>query len=351
MTDDAKSQTPLTCRYCQGQFPEIVERCPWCGKQIAFHCANCGELTDSSMPLCVHCGQPHSPFAESPTPPPQVISSAAPPRPPAPVETVHQDAPPVIVARSVTPAPVAAPPEPPVKVVATWQELHGPWRVFAMSEWIMRDRASFFDEVRARHDLSPKLRSMVVSTVIYLALYGLVMGVSNSWQQALMSAVKLPILFLVTLLICLPTLYFFNLLYGSQLTFAQTAALMMAAVTVTAALTLAFASITLFFWLTVPDYGFFILLNVGVLAITAWWGLAFLRQGMRHIQRGAAQGRMGRILAIWIAIYAFVGTQMGWALKPFFGAPGQAFEIIRRTEGTFYSSVFRIILGILGFRG
>jgi hypothetical protein len=27
---------------------------------------------------------------------------------------------------------------------------------------------------------------------------------------------------------------------------------------------------------------------------------------------------------------------MGWALKPFFGAPGQAVEIIRRTEGTFY---------------
>jgi hypothetical protein len=42
---------------------------------------------------------------------------------------------------------------------------------------------------------------------------------------------------------------------------------------------------------------------------------------------------------------------MGWALKPFFGAPGQSIEIIRHTEGTFYTSVFRIILGILGFRG
>jgi len=257
------------------------------------------------------------------------------------------EAPPIVIARSVTPT--SKPPEPPMEVVATWRELRGPWRVFAMSEWIMRDRASFFDEIRARSDLSHKLRSMVVSTIIYLALYGLVMGISNSWQQALMSAIKLPVLFLVTLLICLPTLYFFNLLYGSQLTFGQTAALIMAAVTVTAALTLAFASITLFFWLTVPDYEFFILLNVGVLAITAWWGLSFLRQGMRHIQRVAPAAR--RILAVWVAIYAFVGTQMGWALKPFFGAPGQPFEFIRRTEGTFYTSVFRIILGLLGFRG
>ena len=163
-----------------------------------------------------------------------------------------------------------------------------------------------------------------------------------------MSAIKLPVLFLVTLLICLPTLYFFNLLYGSQLTFTQTAALMMAAVTVTAALTLAFGSITLFFWLTVPDYEFFVLLNVGVLAITAWWGLSFLRQGMRYVQQGA-RAPMGRILAAWIAIYAFVGTQMGWALRPFFGAPGAPFEIVRRMQGTFYTGVFYIIRTILGF--
>ncbi len=264
-----------------------------------------------------------------------------------PVQAEQDRPPPEVIVSVPSAGPVAAAPEPP-EVVATWRELQGVWRIFAMSEWIMRDRVSFFDEVRTRHNLGPKLRSMVLSTIIYLALYGVVMGISNSWQQAAMSALKLPMLFLVTLLICLPTLYFFNLLYGSQLTFTQTAALMMAAVTVTAALTLAFASITLFFWLTVPDYGFFILLNVGVLAITAWWGLSFLRQGMRYIQRGA-QARMGRILAVWILIYGFVGTQMGWALKPFFGAPGQPFEIIRYTEGTFYTSVFRLLTRLLGF--
>jgi hypothetical protein len=264
--------------------------------------------------------------------------------PPSSAEAAKSDAAPIVV---VTPTPVK-PAEPPVEIVATWRELRGPWRIFAMSEWIMRDRASFFEEVRARHDLTPKLRSMIVSSIIYLALYGVVMGVSNSWQQALISAVKLPVLFLVTLLICLPTLYFFNLLYGSQLTFAQTAALMMAAVTVTAALALAFASITLFFWLTVPDYEFFVLLNVGVLAITAWWGLSLLRQGVRHVQQ-RTQARTRRILAAWIAIYAFVGTQMGWALRPFFGAPGAPFEIIRHMQGTFYTGVLYLIRRFLGF--
>ena len=152
------------------------------------------------------------------------------------------DATPLIVQSDVSPqalSPVEAePPEvaapcdgAPHHTVATWLELRGPWRVFAMSEWIMRGRASFFDEIRKRHDLTPKLVSMALSTMIYLTLYGIVMGMSSSWQQALMSAIKLPVLFLVTLIICLPTLYFFNLLYGSQLTFKQTTALMMAAIT------------------------------------------------------------------------------------------------------------------------
>jgi hypothetical protein len=241
-----------------------------------------------------------------------------------------------------------APQESPPEIIPTWRELRGPWRVFAMSEWIMRDRVSFFDEIGTRHDLNSKLLSMALSTTIYLALYGIVMGISNSWQQALMSAIKLPVLFLVTLLICLPTLYFFNLLYGSQLTFKQTTALMMAAITITGALTLAFTSITLFLWMTVGDqYTILILLNVVVLAVSSWWGLVFLRQGMRHVQRGAPYVRQGRILAVWLLIYAFVGTQMGWSLRPFFGVPGEPFAILRGDGGTFLGSLLTAINWLL----
>ena len=42
------------------------------------------------------------------------------------------------------PAPLADGPQ----VVATWQELQGVWRIFAVSEWLLRDRGSFFDEIR-----------------------------------------------------------------------------------------------------------------------------------------------------------------------------------------------------------
>ena len=87
--------------------------------------------------------------------------------------------------------------------------------------------------------------------------------------MALTSAVKLPLLFLVTLAICLPTLYLFNLVFGARLSVRQSVALVMVAMTVTAMLAVAFAPISLFFLITAPDYGFFKLLNVAILALSA----------------------------------------------------------------------------------
>jgi len=221
---------------------------------------------------------------------------------------------------------------------------------FLVIEHILRNRADFFDEVRNGNDLSAKIRDMLVSSCMFFALYGLVMGYSNSWMQSLSSAVKLPVLFLITLVICLPTLYFFNLLFGSKLTLPQTLALILTAITVTAVLTLSFAPISLFFWLTAPNYQFFKLLNVGILTLTGFFGLTFLVQGMRYVQH---EGRSVRtiILWMWIFVYGFVGTQMAWTLRPFFGAPELPFQLFRQFGGNFYVNVmesfWQLLAGLL----
>src|SRR6185295_3318160 len=107
------------------------------------------------------------------------------------------------------------------------------------------------------------------------------------------SACKMPILFLMTLAICLPTLYLFNLLCGGRLSARQALALVLSAITVTAALTLAFAPITLFFMVTAQSYPFFILLNTVILMLTGTVGLSFLISGMRSMntQARAEQGQ------------------------------------------------------------
>lgn len=69
---------------------------------------------------------------------------------------------------------------------------------------------------------------------MFLAIYGAVLGTTHSPAQALSSAVKLPILFLAMLLVCVPTLYFFNVLFGSDQGIGQNVALILTAIVVTA---------------------------------------------------------------------------------------------------------------------
>jgi len=218
---------------------------------------------------------------------------------------------------------------------------------FTVIEHILRNRKDFFDEIQTSSEVTTKIRDMLISSITFFALYGAVLGSSNSALQALSSAIKLPILFLITLIICLPTLYFFNLLFGSRLTLPQTLALILTAITVTSVLTLSFAPISLFFWLTAPNYQFFKLLNVAIFTLTGFFGLTFLVSGMSHVQQEDKRTPRSFILRMWIFVYGFVGTQMAWTLRPFLGAPGYPFQIFRQLGGNFYVNVAESIWGIL----
>jgi hypothetical protein len=217
-------------------------------------------------------------------------------------------------------------------------------------ETILRNRHHFFTEIRDGIELRPKMRAMLLSSIAFLALYGAVMGSTHSLWQALSSAVKLPVLFLATLFVCAPTLYFFNVLFGSDQSLTQNVALILTAITVTAVLLLSFAPITLFFLLTTSQYQFFKLLNVAIFAVAGMMGVVFLAQGMR-IVAGPHSGNDARkwVLRLWIFVYAFVGSQMAWTIRPFIGAPSIRFELFRQLGGNFYTNIFSSIGEILGF--
>jgi hypothetical protein len=272
-------------------------------------------------------------------------------------------------------------------------------------ERILRDRPGIWQQVVDDRGLPQLTGQMLISSGIALAVYGAVLGSFHSFLMALTSAVKLPLLFLVTLAICLPTLYLFNLVFGARLSIRQSLALVMVALTVTAMLALAFAPISLFFLITAPDYAFFKLLNVAILALSALVGLRFLTGGMKVLNQhgllAAAPATPARpveapvspavpapavapaapaaengsqvavalhpqpfpqpfpqarplrqseptppsmtLLYIWILLFGFVGTQLAWTLRPFFGDPGHPFSLYREIDGNFYAEIFRTL--------
>jgi hypothetical protein len=304
------------------------------------------------------------------------------------------------------------PPTRRIDTVSTWRDLEegtvaNPSGLLVI-ERILRDRQGIWKQVVEDRGLPRLTVQMLISSGVALAVYGAVVGSFHSALMALTSAVKLPLLFLVTLAICLPTLYLFNLVFGARLSIRQSLALVMVALTVTSMLALAFAPISLFFLITAPDYAFFKLLNVTILALSALVGLRFLTNGMKVLNAhgllsaaparpadapvspavpplsapvpvpvGAAVGNGAQpapaavapaqqplpqpyshprqlrpseptppsmtLLYIWILLFGFVGTQLAWTLRPFFGSPGKPFSLYREIDGNFYAEIFRTL--------
>ena len=285
-------------------------------------------------------------------------------------------------------------------------------------ERILRDRDSIWTQIGDERDLGRLIRDMLTSSTLALACYGAVLGAfsDHALLQSPISAIKLPLMFLVTLAICLPTLYLFNLVFGARLQVKQALALVMVAITVMSMLAFAFAPISLFFLITANQYSFYKVLNVAILTLAAVVGLRFLTAGMAALnshneardfarreamkvvevpavekveaktsekvegdaeagrelvpastavallEKPAPNGRPVRtepnwgagppqpekqasmgLLYVWIMLFGFVGTQLAWTLRPFFGSPDREFSIFRSIDGNFYVDIVRTI--------
>lgn len=217
---------------------------------------------------------------------------------------------------------------------------------------LLRDRRQFLDEVRSQAKLESKIASLLVASSFFFSIYGAIVGSYGGGLQIISSAIKLPALYLLTLIICLPTLYFFDILFGSKLGFKQYVTMALTSVAVISVLLFSFAPVVLFFLISVKGYDFFLLLNVLIMGITGGVGVRLFYKGMRDMVGPEAieQNLRRRLLQGWVLLYGLVGSQLGWTLRPFFGYEGEPFQIFRpEIDGNFYAQVIRAVGSMLGF--
>lgn len=218
---------------------------------------------------------------------------------------------------------------------------------------LLSDRKQFVDDIRQGLHLRATILALLGASVLLFALYGAIVGAAHSAPQALASAAKLPALYLLTSLICFPTLYVFNVFFGSKLGLGEHLALMLASLGIIALLLVSFAPITFFFLITSDSYPFFKLLNVTILTITGAIGVAFFYRSMVKIT--AQQDSENRdirlqLLLLWLMLFAFVGTQLGWTIRPVFGDPGMPFMLFAGPRGNIYADIVSAALEVLGMR-
>jgi hypothetical protein len=224
---------------------------------------------------------------------------------------------------------------------------------FYFLDYILRAQTALFEQIHSQKQLTRIIAAMTILCILLSSIYGLTMGMYNGALQAVSSAIKLPILFLLTALICIPSLYTFNVLLGQSFKFLQTAALMVMTLGTTTILLASLAPIAFFFTLTTPQsYQFLLLMHVLIFSLCGIYGVGYLYRGCSYLAYRMEQPLNHTLLRIWIVIYAVVGMQLGWRLRPFIGSQGMPFEILRSdADGNFYIAVWNSLLNLLGGGG
>ncbi len=233
------------------------------------------------------------------------------------------------------------------------------------------------DDLASGRIVAP-VRPIVGAAFALGCAYGAFMGLfallrpEPSVAQFAATVVKVPLLFLLTLFVTLPSLYVFSALFDSRLRLLETLRLLSIAILVDLALLASFGPVTAFFTLSTDSYPFMVLLNVAFFVIAGLVGLRFLRRALAHVFAGVAEPappesepplaadapppgaplprRRARapvpaqqIFRVWVVIYAVVGAQMAWILRPFIGNPEIGFALFRPRGSNFFAAVLHSI--------
>lgn len=223
-----------------------------------------------------------------------------------------------------------------------------------------------------------KAQQLLVMVLILAAVYGAFMGLYAvfsrdvaEYRQMASCAFKVPALFLLTLFICYPSLYVFSTLLGSRLSFWSTLRLLMAVTTITVTVLASFGPITGFFALSTESYPFMKLLNVAFFGAAGFLGVGALVKGWKSLVKvenvapadvpppipthpgvrpvfvDEATRQVNKVFRIWIMLYALVGCQMAWVLRPFVLDPAQSFAWFRARHANFFVDVWHTIWKLL----
>lgn len=156
--------------------------------------------------------------------------------------------------------------------------------------------------------------AMLAIAVLCGAIYGVVVGTFSGGQQLWIAPVKIAGGMIVSALICLPSLYIFACLSGSQARLGEIFGLVMGLLMLTTLLLIGFAPVAWLFSQSTESVNWMGTLHLLFWFIATIFGLRFLEAGFSHSQARSKAG-----LFVWVVIFILVALQMTTALRPLVG--------------------------------
>ncbi len=224
-------------------------------------------------------------------------------------------------------------------------------KVFSVVEEFIKRRDEFLNNLRDETKLSSYFVNSNLSILILSAIYGATMGIYGGGLQILYSAMKVPMLLLVSLYVSIPSYYVLYSLLGGKRTLGQTAMLLLLGFTIMSTVLIAFVPVNLFFILTSPrsheTHDFTALLNIAIFTLGGFFALTHFVKGAETLYRGSSENWKPAFI-LGSIVLMFVGTQLAWVLRPFFNY----YELfIRPVEGNFYTAIVNLLMRSTGTTG
>ncbi len=197
---------------------------------------------------------------------------------------------------------------------------------------------------------SPVRGTLCVAVILVGAgLYGAAIGLWRSGEQALFTAIKFPLILLLTTAGNALLNGVLAPLLGVNLTLRQASVAILFSFTIAASILAAFAPLVLFLVWNVPPltspgvrdtYAVIQLSQVGLIAFAGIVANVRLLQFLREL--AGSRPVALRLLIAWLAGNLLLGTQLTWIARPFFGSPNLPVQFFREDalRGNFFESVF-----------
>ena len=201
------------------------------------------------------------------------------------------------------------------------------------------------------------LVSLVSAIIIGCALYGFGLGLWRAPLQGVFVAIKMPLLIFLTLLVNGLINGMLGQLLGSGMSFRQTVVACLMSFAIFSLIVGSFSPLIIAWVLDSPPPGteagtqWYRIFLLGNTVIIAFAGIVANHKLLRLIQVFSGDAATGwRTLIAWLAGNLFVGAQLSYILRPFFGNPDLPVQFLRDNplEGNFYEAVWSMLQAASG---
>ncbi len=214
--------------------------------------------------------------------------------------------------------------------------LEAPAPTLGLIDQLLRDRDAMLARIAAGKGLAAITRAMVATIAIAMAIVGAALGSYRGGIQIGYAAIKLPLVLLGTAALSAPALTAIGASLGRRARLSADLALVVTALAFGALMLAACTPLILLGRAIDLSYHRMILGTVGMFALA---GIASLRMIIHALSVEHGPGRGSAIVGLCI-VFALVGGQLSWALRPYLVRPrAEEVVFVREVEGSLFDAI------------